>query len=264
MSALRIATLFPLATAAAGDEANSAALLRRAAARGLEAEAVTVNRPDDLVDAGIYLLGGTGRAGVGALVELLTVSGFADRLRAEGRTGEAPGPGAPVVFAVDSAMDALGRTWVAPDGRTRAGLGVLGAESRPARQVIGTVVTRPVPELGLPAMIGWESHDVATVRDPGVRELAGVEVGAGDRGSPGADGALDGSVVATRLHGPVLALNPELADLLLERALGGPQGWPALPVPTVDRARAVRIEEARRAAAPGTQGSRWRRSRRGR
>ncbi len=248
MSALRIATLFPLATAAAGDEANSAALLRRAAARGIEAQAVTVNRPDDLVEADLYLLGGTGRAGVGALVELLTVCGFADRMRGGSR----------VVFAVDAGLDALSRAWVAPDGRPRAGLGLLAVESRPARQVIGTVVTRPAAGLGLPAMVGWESHDVATHRDPGVPALAVLEVGSGDRGVPAADGAVDGPVVATRLHGPVLALNPELADLLLERALGVAQGWAPLPVASVDRARTVRIEEARRAAAHGAQGARWR------
>jgi lipid II isoglutaminyl synthase (glutamine-hydrolysing) len=41
-------------------------------------------------------------------------------------------------------------------------------------------------------------------------------VGNGD----GTDGAVDGRVVATYLHGPVLARNPALADLLLGLALG--------------------------------------------
>ena len=35
-----------------------------------------------------------------------------------------------------------------------------------------------------------------------------------------AEGAMQGSVVATYMHGPVLARNPQLADWLLARAMG--------------------------------------------
>src|SRR5699024_4849260 len=36
----------------------------------------------------------------------------------------------------------------------------------------------------------------------------------------GYDGAVQGSVIATYMHGPALARNPQLADVLLARALG--------------------------------------------
>jgi CobQ-like glutamine amidotransferase family enzyme len=39
-------------------------------------------------------------------------------------------------------------------------------------------------------------------------------------GDGGAEGAYDDRVLATYLHGPVLARNPALADLLLSRVLG--------------------------------------------
>jgi len=39
-------------------------------------------------------------------------------------------------------------------------------------------------------------------------------------GVAGVDGAIDKNVFGTYLHGPVLARNPEFADLLLERAVG--------------------------------------------
>jgi CobQ-like glutamine amidotransferase family enzyme len=45
---------------------------------------------------------------------------------------------------------------------------------------------------------------------------------AGTHGSIAADGAVRGHVIGTYLHGPVLARNPELADLLLGWALGRP------------------------------------------
>jgi CobQ-like glutamine amidotransferase family enzyme len=57
---------------------------------------------------------------------------------------------------------------------------------------------------------------------------------------------LAGSVLGTRLHGPLLALNPELADLVLARALGRDEPWPTLESPAIERARRERIAEVRR------------------
>ena len=58
---------------------------------------------------------------------------------------------------------------------------------------------------------------------------------------PRHDGAVSGRVVGTYLHGPVLARNPELADVLLSWATGReldplPPGWG-------ERVRAQRIAE---------------------
>ena len=41
-------------------------------------------------------------------------------------------------------------------------------------------------------------------------------------GNSGVDGAISGNIFGTYLHGPVLARNPEFADLLLSRAHGAP------------------------------------------
>ena len=58
----------------------------------------------------------------------------------------------------------------------------------------------------------------------------------------GAEGAVQGSVVATYLHGPVLARNPELADLLLARAMGvDVASLEPLDLPVIGRLRAERI-----------------------
>jgi CobQ-like glutamine amidotransferase family enzyme len=56
--------------------------------------------------------------------------------------------------------------------------------------------------------------------------------------------------VATYLHGPVLARNPALADLLLS--------WVTGPLPPIDDDAADRLR-AERLAAAGSR-SRWRRS----
>jgi CobQ-like glutamine amidotransferase family enzyme len=67
--------------------------------------------------------------------------------------------------------------------------------------------------------------------------------GAGNRMGDGFDGVLQSSVVATYLHGPCLARNPELADLLLSRVVGP---LPPLELPEVDRLRRERLAAPRR------------------
>ena len=57
--------------------------------------------------------------------------------------------------------------------------------------------------------------------------------------TPRIDGAVQGSIIATYLHGPVLARNPQLADLLLERALG--HKLEPLEVPGVAELRRERL-----------------------
>ncbi|CNU06705.1 Cobyric acid synthase CobQ2 [Mycobacterium tuberculosis] len=62
--------------------------------------------------------------------------------------------------------------------------------------------------------------------------------GAGNRAGDGFDGAVAGSVVATYMHGPCLARNPELADLLLSKVVGE---LAPLDLPEVDLLRRERL-----------------------
>ena len=57
-----------------------------------------------------------------------------------------------------------------------------------------------------------------------------------------AEGAVQGSVIATYMHGPVLARNPQLADLLLAKALGiALSELEPLEIPAIDRLRTERF-----------------------
>ena len=75
--------------------------------------------------------------------------------------------------------------------------------------------------------------------------LSAVLRGAGNRQGDGIDGAVQGSVMATYLHGPCLARNPQLADLLLSQVVGTLE---PLPLPEVDSLRRERLGAPRRAA----------------
>ncbi len=230
MTQLTIATLFPRDTVAAGDEANAMALVRRAHQRGIQATHIAVHRTEAMTAAQLYLLGGDGLAGVADLVAHLKATDVAEEVR----SGQA------MIFAVDAGLAAVARSWTDADGSVHDGLGLIGSTARAISPCVASVVTRPARRLGLPAMIGWRSRGFAMSRDDGQDHL--VEV-APERGAGvDLDGALAPGVVGTQLHGPVLALNPELADLVLARAMGAP-GWDPRPIPSAETARARRITE---------------------
>ena len=69
-------------------------------------------------------------------------------------------------------------------------------------------------------MTGFENHRGGTVLGSSAAPLGAVLKGFGNRSGDGLDGAVQGSIVATYMHGPCLARNPALADLLLARVVG--------------------------------------------
>ena len=107
--------------------------------------------------------------------------------------------------------------------------------------------------LGLPTLTGYENHAGLTELGPGVRPLGRVLAGSGN-GGEGREGAVGGRVVGTYLHGPALARNPALADLLLSWVLGR-------ELAPVDDGDVEQLRRERLAAAFGGRARlrRWRR-----
>ena len=222
---LVIVELFPGLLFNQGDGGNVLALAWRARRRGIEVNVRSVQLGEPVPTADLYVIGG-GEDEDQALV--------AQRLRIDGTVARAAADGS-VVFGVAAGYQILGRAFPGPDGEAADGLGLLDATTTLGEFVDRRVVTRARPDLGLPAMSGYESHRGRTALGPGVQPLAELEIGTGNGalvaetagGSaragvvpPTTDGAIQGHVVGTYLHGPVLPRNPELADLLLAWALG--------------------------------------------
>ena len=228
MTTLRIAHLYPLSTAVQGDQGNALVLAHRARLRGIET-VVTAVHDGPVPPAEILLLGGVDDAGMPVLRRRLTDGGLTHRV-AEGA----------VVLAVNAGYQVLGHTYVTPDGTQHDGLGLLDVTCGRAPTLLASpVVTRPRPDLGLPAMSAYESHAGTTVVGPDAEPFAQLELGHGNDGR--SEGARNGQVLGTYLNGPVLARNAELADLLLSWALGAPLAPVASP--TSDALRAQRIAE---------------------
>lgn len=198
-----------------GDQGNSKVLAKRLLWRGIDAEVVQVEPGQQLPrDGSIYLLGGgEDNAQTTAVREL----------RNSGALFDALGDGA-VLFAVCAGYQICGTTFtIGENDEVREGLGLLDVKTRRgATRAVGEILTEWTKPDGTTSLLtGFENHGGYTTLGPDATPLARVQVGIGNDGL-GTEGAVQGRVVATYPHGPVLARNPELADHLLELALGRP------------------------------------------
>jgi CobQ-like glutamine amidotransferase family enzyme len=156
---------------------------------------------------------------------------------------EAAARGAPVL-AICAAIQVLGHWYETSAGERVDGVGLLDLTTSPQqRRTIGEVVSQPLLPGLTDRMTGFENHRGGTVLGPDAKPLAKVLSGAGNREGDGFDGAVQGSVVATYLHGPCLARNPQLADHLLGQVVGE---LPPLELPEVDQLRRERLAAPRR------------------
>lgn len=209
-SGLRVVSVYPELLGTYGDGGNVLVLERRLAWRNLPHEVVTVSLGDPLpTDCDLYVLGGGEDEAQLLALSALRLSGLADAV-ARGAH----------VFAVCAGMQVCGTWFRSPGGPQHEGLGLLDVTTeRRSVRAVGDVVAVPVPAFGLPTLLGFENHGGGSTLGAAAEPLATVQQGVGNDGT-GTEGAVQGRVVSTYLHGPVLAQNPALADLLLTRALG--------------------------------------------
>jgi len=207
---LRVVWVYPDLLSTYGDRGNLLVLSRRAALRGIEVEAIEVNADEPVpIQGDIYLLGGGED-----LPQILA----ANRLRQDGGLARAAGQGA-VVFAVCAGYQVIGDSFGGVEGEPVAGLGILDITSgRGDRRGVGELVADVDPTLGVPRLTGFENHQGVTRIGSAARPLATVSLGTGN--GDGTEGAYAGKVLGTYMHGPALARNPGLADLLLSWAVG--------------------------------------------
>lgn len=232
-STLRVGLVYPELLGTYGDRGNAVVLVQRARWRGIPAELVEV-RADAPIPASldVYLLGG-GEDDPQHLA--------AANLRASGAAIEQAVGGGAVILAVCAGFQLVGHRYVLADGTVLDGLGLLDLETRASPdRLIGEVVVDPEPPL--PRLTGFENHSGRTTLGPGLRPLGRVVAGGGNGDGGGGDGARQGGIVGTYLHGPVLARNPAFADHLLALALGEDAGALApLSAELEERLRAERL-----------------------
>jgi lipid II isoglutaminyl synthase (glutamine-hydrolysing) len=250
---LTIAVVYPDLLGTYGDGGNGMVLARRAAWRGLEVELVSALSGARLPAADVYCLGGG---------EDAPEVRAADLLREDGTLVDAAAGGA-VVLGVCAGYQLLGRSFPDAAGNERAGLGLLDVVSRKGtgRRAVGELlaeVVRPGPRADggptLPALNGFENHGAVTTVGPGSTPLARVVRGVGNGDGSGTEGAWSKRILGTYLHGPLLARNVALADVLLGWALHA-RGR-RLPLDPLDDTEESALRAERVAASAGSGGSR--------
>ena len=219
MPKLTIGLVLPDVLGTYGDDGNALVLRERARRRGIEASIERVLLHDDIPPSyDLYTLGGGEDS-----AQLLAAA----RLSASPGLQSAAADGRPI-FAVCAGLQVLGHTFRA-HGEEAEGVGLLDVTTTPlSRRATGELASEPTragitAELSEP-LTGFENHMGATVLGPDATALGRVTrgVGNGADGEEKVDGVVQGSVIATYMHGPALARNPQLADLLIARALDIP------------------------------------------
>ncbi|MBV9935423.1 MAG: glutamine amidotransferase [Actinobacteria bacterium] len=205
-----ICRIYPDVLGTYGDGGNAVVLAKRLQWRGHEAEIVDVRTGDPVpATCDLYVLGGG---------EDDPQTTAANALAVDNALGRAIDAGA-VVFAVCAGYQILGTTFNGSDG-PRPGLGLAdwATTTRPRHRPVGELLVEPSPELELPTLTGYENHASLTVLGPEARPLGTVASGVGN--GDGSEGAIQGRILGTYMHGPALARNAALADLVLSWIVG--------------------------------------------
>jgi CobQ-like glutamine amidotransferase family enzyme len=193
-----------------GDQGNAEVLIHRAKARDLEVELIEV-APGQAVprNGDIYLLGGGEDGPQLAALEMLRQDGGLNYAAAGGAT----------VFAVCAGFQIIGTSLDSIDGKL-SGLGLVDADTvyTSAPRSVGELVVQPLRG-GLPVLTGFENHQGLTELGSEMPPLGTVISGNGN-GFNESEGVWHGNVFGTYMHGPALARNPELADVVLQSAVG--------------------------------------------
>ena len=230
---LNIGLILPDVLGTYGDDGNALVLRQRARMRGISAEIHPIHLGEPVPETlDVYTVGGgEDTAQVLAAGHLISDGGIA-RAVAAGRP----------VLAICAGLQVFGRSFTS-HGRPVEGLGLIDATtSQLAERMIGEIASTPAASAVTGAaglsepLTGFANHMGATILGADAEPLGRLTRGTGNTDSHGAEaaglsgedahrqtraeGAVQGSVVATYMHGPVLARNPQLADWLLARAMG--------------------------------------------
>lgn len=246
---LTIGLILPDVLGTYGDDGNALVLRQRARMRGIDAEIHTVRLGEAVPEQlDLYCLGG-GEDTAQVLA--------AEHLSKHRGLQHAAANGAPIL-GICAGLQVLGWSFRAGGGIVD-GIGLIDATTISLeKRAIGEVQTTPT-QVGITAeldqpLTGFENHMGATILGPDAQPLGRVTKGVGntdvygatevaaDRSQVTAEGVVQGNVVCTYMHGPVLARNPQLADLLLAKAMGKKLSeLEPLDLPVVEKLRRERL-----------------------
>ena len=192
-----------------GDRGNVLALERRARRRGIETENREIGLGEPIPpDVDLFFFGG-GQDQEQVAVSRDIQGAKGEQLRAVIERGAA-------MLAICGGYQLLGHEYLPHGAEPLPGIGIFDARSEAGpERFIGNVVV----DTRFGTLVGFENHSGLTYLGEGVEPLGHVEVGSGNNGKDGTEGAIYRNAVGCYLHGALLPKNPVLTDWLIEAGL---------------------------------------------
>lgn len=213
---IRIAHLYPDMLNLYGDRGNIIALTQRMKARGIDVQtdAVTMGKNFNADNYDILFIGGGQDFEQDVLLDDLK-KGKDTEINKAIHNGT-------VMLAICGGYQMLGKYYKTYDGKMLEYMGALdfyteGKEER----MIGNYAYKTKEGI---EVIGFENHSGRTYLGKSVEPLGKMIKGFGNNGEDGTEGVRFKNTFGTYSHGPVLPKNPQLADLLISKALENKYG----------------------------------------
>ncbi len=227
-----IVHLLPELLGTYGDRGNVEILSWRLRAREVPHEVLKIGVSDSIpTSADLYLIGGGEDDAQIAALEILGKNNLLQKVLDSGAH----------IFAVCAGFQILGTQFPASGDRIIQGLGLIGVETVSARhRSVGELLSRPTAPIEM--LTGFENHGGQTRFLDELQPLGHVVSGIGNGQGSNVDGLVTPQIVATYMHGPAFARNPELADWILSRKLGS---LPSLSAPVFNQLHDERVSKAK-------------------
>ena len=213
---IRIGHLYPDMLNLYGDRGNIIALTVRMKSRGIDVQtdAITMGKKFNADDYDILFIGGGQDFEQDVLLDDLKKGKDIEINRAIQN-------GTPLL-AICGGYQMLGKYYKTYDGKMLEYMGALdfyteGKEER----MIGNYAYKTKEGI---EVVGFENHSGRTYLGKGIEPLGTIIKGYGNNGEDGTEGVRYKNTFGTYSHGPVLPKNPQLADLLISKAIENKYG----------------------------------------
>lgn len=213
---IRIGHLYPDMLNLYGDRGNIIALTVRMKSRGIDVQtdAITMGKAFNADDYDIFFIGGGQDFEQDVLLDDL-------KKGKDIEINRAIQSGTPLL-AICGGYQMLGKYYKTYDGKMLEYMGALdfyteGKEER----MIGNYAYKTKEGI---EVVGFENHSGRTYLGKGIEPLGTIIKGYGNNGEDGTEGVRYKNTFGTYSHGPVLPKNPQLADLLISKAIENKYG----------------------------------------